>query len=529
MISNTTHTNNYINPTVRQIAAKVELYTGSTLAATYKHTDALVSFEVERVGVGKFFGYGICQKINIKLRDMNRSINITTEHSFKVYFNDLCVFPVFYVSEVHRDENTNELSVTAYDALYKANKHTFSEIDISAPYNLRNVATKVYAFLGLSGLTTSVNNTAFDASYTTGANYEGKESLREVLDDIAEAAVAIYFVDYNNKLKIKRLTLANVSPNLTIGKDKYFTLESKTNRKLTTITHATDLGNNLTVSTGAIGSTQFVRNNPFWDLREDIDTLMQNAINLIGNLTINQFECEWRGNYLLEIGDKIALTTKDNTTVTSFLLDDILTYDGALSQKSRWSYEDNEEETASNPVSLGDALNQTFARVDKVNKQIDLVVSDTEANKESISSLQLNIEGISASVTNVEKNYTESIDGINTDLGTLTQKVEAAMTAEDVTLQIKSELDNGVTKVETNTGFTFNDEGLTVSKTNSEMTTTITEDGMTVYKNDEAVLTANNVGVNAKNLHATTYLIIGNNSRFEDYGDRTGCFWIGGN
>ena len=52
---------------------------------------------------------------------------------------------------------------------------------------------------------------------------------------------------------------------------------------------------------------------------------------------------------------------------------------------------------------------------------------------------------------------------------------------------------------------------------------------MQVFKNDEAVLTANNIGVDAVNLHATTYLIIGNNSRLEDFGDnRTGCFWIGG-
>jgi hypothetical protein len=61
------------------------------------------------------------------------------------------------------------------------------------------------------------------------------------------------------------------------------------------------------------------------------------------------------------------------------------------------------------------------------------------------------------------------------------------------------------------------------------MSTQITQDGMQVFKKDKAVLTANNAGVNAANLHATTYLIIGNNSRFEDYGtNRTACFWIGG-
>jgi hypothetical protein len=61
------------------------------------------------------------------------------------------------------------------------------------------------------------------------------------------------------------------------------------------------------------------------------------------------------------------------------------------------------------------------------------------------------------------------------------------------------------------------------------MATTITEDGMVVYRDETAVLTANNEGVDAVNLHASTYLIVGGKSRFETYGDnRTGCFWIGG-
>ena len=60
------------------------------------------------------------------------------------------------------------------------------------------------------------------------------------------------------------------------------------------------------------------------------------------------------------------------------------------------------------------------------------------------------------------------------------------------------------------------------------MQTTITEDGMTVYRDSEAVLIADNEGVKAEDLHATTYLIIGNNSRFEDVNNRTACYWIGG-
>ena len=60
------------------------------------------------------------------------------------------------------------------------------------------------------------------------------------------------------------------------------------------------------------------------------------------------------------------------------------------------------------------------------------------------------------------------------------------------------------------------------------MKTTIDEDGMIIERNSNQVLVANNEGVDAYNLHASTYLIIGDNSRFEDYDNdsRTGCFWI---
>ena len=80
----------------------------------------------------------------------------------------------------------------------------------------------------------------------------------------------------------------------------------------------------------------------------------------------------------------------------------------------------------------------------------------------------------------------------------------------------------------TETGFTFDKEGLTISKSDSEMSTVVDEDGMTIYKNNDVMLDVNNQGVNAQNINVSTYLIVGNNSRFENYGSlRTGCFFIG--
>lgn len=522
-----------INSPVRKIGAKVELYEGSTLVQTFQHNDALKSFSITRVGEeNKFFGFGICQKLSIKLIDKDREIDISTANSMKVDFNVegnfVSSYPIFYVSEVRRDENTNELSITAYDALYKATQHTVAELELDS-YTVREFATACASILGLTLKIEGVGEaeTCFDTDYPTGANFEDADNIQIAIRAIAEITQTVYYANSNNELVFKRLDKDGPAV-ATIGKDKYITLESKTSRRLGVICHATELGDN--VSSSAIvqsGSTQYVRDNPFWDLRLDVATLVENAITAVGGLTINQFSCSWRGNFLLEIGDKIELVSKDDKNVCSFLLDDVINYDGYLSEESQWKYSESDE-TASNPSTLGDALNQTFAKVDKVNKQVDIVVSDVEANKESISTLKLNTNTISATVSDIRQTVTESVDGVNREIAEISKKVSAQLTPEQVQLQINNSLDNGVHKVETTTGFTFNDEGLRVSKSGTEMSTLITEDGMKVYRDNTAVLTANNMGVDAVNLHATTYLIIGTYSRLEDWEGRTGCFWIGG-
>jgi hypothetical protein len=757
---------NTINSPVRKIVAKAELYNGSALLKTFSYNDAIKSIDIERVGEeGKFFGFGVCQKLNIKLRDTKREIEVSTANSFKIYFggNEELVNTCarYFVTEVNRDENTNELSITAYDAIDAAAAHTVAELTLSS-YTIGEFAAAAAALLGLELEIRGVGTeeTCFKTEYLSGANFNGTETIRDALTAIAEVTQTIYYVNCE-KLIFKRLD-KDGAPALTIDKAKYFSLDSGENRKLTKVCHATELGDNvdanlrgkasgeavrldkaaadheikvkvasknifdlsksllgdltdisvwagivydsdtvkevfnpkttytaqfvaeclanisyasvfeggigfilhnpnskesvpvcritrniltlgesieasgtfttpanldgfklliytqrclledgttpvlnrlkytniqiekgtaktaytpyigdltkvtlnksgeeltpiiatytpkadgtvegvtaisptttLYVGAGAIvnaeyyminnisGTTQYVRNNPFWDMREDIADLVDNALAVVHGFTINQFDCSWRGNFLLEIGDKIALTTKDDKEVISYVINDAISYNGAFKQHTKWSYTENDEETAENPSTLGDALNLTFAKVDKVNKEISMAISDIEANRENISALQLTANDITAKVSSVETTATEAINGISDSVAELTKTVETKLTDEEVSIKITDALSNGVSKVETSTGFTFNEDGLTVSKSDSEISTTITENGMTVNKNDHAVLTANADGVEAIDLKASTYLIIGTNSRFEDYegGTRTGCFWIGG-
>ena len=340
--------------------------------------------------------------------------------------------------------------------------------------------------------------------------------MREVLNDIAEATQTIYFINSAWELTFKRLD-RDGDEVLTIGKDKYISLDCKTNRRLATIVSATELGDNVSASIAQAGTTQYVRDNAFWELREDIADIVENAVETIGGLTIAQFNCAWRGNPLLEIGDKIALVTKDNAIETSFILNDTITYNGFLSESTQWNYTDNDGESHDNPSTLGEALKQTYAKVDKQNKQIDLVVSEQDAQKEAISSLQMTTGTISANVKHTQN-----------ELDTLTKSVDATMSADEVHIAIKQELSSGVSSVVTEKGYTFSDEGLRIQQSGSQMESLLDEDGLKVYRDGDEVLTANNEGVTAINVSVKTYLIVGDNSRFENYeSNRTGCFWIG--
>ena len=166
-----------------------------------------------------------------------------------------------------------------------------------------------------------------------------------------------------------------------------------------------------------------------------------------------------------------------------------------------------------------------------IESEFSSIESETKTLNETVTSLQLGADSISASVKSLEETMTRTSDGLANDISIIQEQVNLAMTSEDVQIEIQKHLINGTTKVSTTTGYTFDEDGLNISKSDSEMKTLITEDGMKVFKNDETMLTANNQGVDAKNLTATTYLIIGGNSRMENYTEnsstRTAVFWIG--
>lgn len=182
--------------------------------------------------------------------------------------------------------------------------------------------------------------------------------------------------------------------------------------------------------------------------------------------------------------------------------------------------------------------NAGISDIDAVNSEINNVRDSIDAQGTALTktitdytaALQTNADSISASVEKLEAKVDDNADDTRTAINNLQQKVDLQLTEDAVNIQIDKKLQNGVNRVETSTGFKFDEDGLNISKSGSTTNTQITENGMSVNNTEtgEEMLTANKDGVDAANLRATTYLIVGGRSRFENYGtNRTGCFWIG--
>lgn len=136
-------------------------------------------------------------------------------------------------------------------------------------------------------------------------------------------------------------------------------------------------------------------------------------------------------------------------------------------------------------------------------------------------SLSLDVEGISSEVSRQ-----------NSDLEIMKSQMTAVrQSSESLDIRIQSMTEQGVRKVTTETGFTFDEKGLSISKSGTRMENLLDESGMYVKRYGEVLLQANQDGVTAVDVSVGNYLIVGDHARFEDYSEaederRTACFFI---
>lgn len=524
----------------RHIIGAVECQTENgplTLAASSN----LVNFTIEKTAPkGKLFGFAVSQQITIEaigiLDTIKRGDKLIPSIESADYNEDVVLLPHFYVDTIEHNQVKNRTTIKGYDILHKLDSIPISSFEFTYPVAARNYALDILQPIGGYAQFEGINQLIREAP-----NLSGSESARSVLIALAEFTGSIIYVSREDTVKFRGMEAEDFTDVLTA--DDYYDLTIGEIITLTKIASVTELNDNY--AHGSEGFTQVMWENPFLNMNDDVDTLVSSIYSKVQNLSSTGYTLTWRGCPAYEIGDLVILQEKDGTAQFVRYFNEKIVYNGGLRASSDWEPAESETIEAA-PPTLGEAIKSVYAKVDKVNKEISLVVSEEvkkqvengaldepigEIVDEKLSHIEIDTESIELSVMQKTQDYVDDeMSDVKEDLNELKKEVSMTLTEDDVQILIENSQTSNAQSVTTSTGYTFDQNGLTISRTGTALSTQITEDGMTIYRNDDEILVADNEGVKATNLHATTYLIVGVNSRFEDYDNntRTGCFWIGG-
>lgn len=504
---------NYINAyksQAREITGKVSYEAADGSLVDLTPDGDLVSFSIEKTAPsGKLFGFAVSQKITVEVLGIHEAIQKGTKlvpFIGAASTTENVELPHFYVENITINKVNNTTTITGYDLIH-SNSLVIGDITFTYPLTVSAYAAKVVEAMGgvISFETSNFNN----FEITEAPNFNGNESVQIALAALAEATGTVCYVRSGNTVKFRRISSVSTI-NDELKPDHYFDFSVGEMITLTKVASATTLGDN--VSAGSEGFTHVLWDNPFLALREDLNTRLSYLFIDVNGANTSVYKADWRGCPAYEIGDRITFQEKDGKTRNVFYFNETLTYNGGLHATSDWDSIESERVEAA-PASVSKTIKQTYAKVDKVNQEIELLASQVDEATEEVSNLKVTTSGIVANVSRIDEEVND---------------VKAQITPENLSILIGSEIDS----VRTETGFTFNDAGLTIYKTGTSTTTNIDEDGLTIYNlRGDDLLTVDNNGINAINVNANTYLIIGNRSRFENYTNengnvRTGCFWL---
>ena len=261
-------------------------------------------------------------------------------------------------------------------------------------------------------------------------------------------------------------------------------------------------------------NTYILQNNPML-AAQDSQTLQGVAQTLFDQLQTATFTpCRVTIPATPEIapGDILSVTEVNGKTFTTWVM-----------KKTANGQRDTLECTGSHRRDSTTAVNDLgfqalSGKVLNLRTDVDGMMVENKNTQGKLASVELNLEGIHSRVESQET----ATQGVRSAVSTLTQ------TADNLQLQLQTIREDGVQKLKTQMGYTFDDKGLQISRSDSDMANRLDHTGMYVTRNGQILLQANNQGVIAKDVSVGNYLIVGENARFEDYGgSRTACYYLG--
>lgn len=257
-----------------------------------------------------------------------------------------------------------------------------------------------------------------------------------------------------------------------------------------------------------------------------LQSLVEVVYNAVSGITYTPCKVAVPATPAISVGDIVKVTDKNGKVITAYIMTKI-----QKGQRDTLECTGSPRRDSSSVVN-SESFKALSGKVLEVRRSIDgLNIKATaldskidrtgEQAAQKIAEVDIKADGVLAEVTKTA----HDVSGLKTEITTIQQS------AQNVSIQVQGIIDNGASKVKTDMGYTFDDEGMHIQKSGEEIENLLDHTGMYVKRSGEVMLQANNLGVVATDVTVNNYLIIGEHARFEDYSDvtdtkRTACFWI---
>jgi len=434
---------------------------------------------------------------------------------------------------------TQEFSIDVENFIFsKKFKHFSDSIETGCIINVE-LRNNDIASLFLTSMTINYDDKDFSLTFGNRLNkYDVRSLFENVLGSVSKSANTLSYVkdviypikngelDYMNEaIKSSRnFTLADIMSS--VGEEVIIDAAGYTGRRINEDTGELD-PHQIKIISSNIAFT-----NDGWDTSKLA----------LGELNLGNGETVYGVNGEAIIGEVLI---GNNLQIYSYTPETyVLTSDTTVdTSKTYYQYVDGEYVVVDNPVDQDiDTYYERESETEKktlfdiVDGKISAAVGDTDGRLLSLETtskdLTISVQNLENSepdhVTTKEKRFTLNDDGLN---------------ITDSANNIKNKVDETGMYVSRSSGNYVLTEDTTVNPNKTyyqrvrddyQVVTNPVDSAISTYYEqvDEMVLSARVDGVNALNLTSRQYLIVGTNSRFEDYGsnnERTGCFYIGEN
>lgn len=500
---------------------------------------------------GKLFKT-IMKQVEITVKNANEIKDKDINFKYGLFINNKFEYVDlgnYFIKDIEDSKKKDEIKVTGYDRMIRFMK-TFKQLELQLTYpcKILKLVQRICEVCGVELYSTDFYNADLDV---TEDFFTAQElTYRDVLEKVVQATLTTAFIEDN------KLNLYKVDNEVTEKLDKSYLTDLTIKEKFGPV-NALVLGRGDVEDNIEEIDEKSIEQNGRCEIRFDEnefiefqrEKVIKGMFEQIKGIEYYSFEASDVGVMWLKPCACIELGDKEDSLYKAYYLKANITINTGISS----NIEAELPEQTNTEYKVTTKEEKKTLKVERLAKKNEGLIQDltveTTDQSQKLTKHEQDIDKItntvSTNTTNINNNYQEIINKLGDkaqkdDVISLENKVETIQNDTEYAIKVSEDIQaNGVSKVKTETGYTFDNDGLKIEKTNAKTKSKLNEAGLEINdatgSSEESLLFAGydeKIGetiVKSKNMTVEKYLTVGTYSRIEDYEEGTGVFWIGGN